>query len=99
MRNYRVRRVKVIVTLGGCALIFAVSTSARFAAALGQGSQIPQGDNTQNWPTVNADPLRDGWVRSDPHISTQSITKMSGFGLVRKAKLGPAPSTARLVSQ
>jgi hypothetical protein len=56
-------------------------------AARAQGSQIPQGYNSQNWPTANSDAQRDSWVRSDPYVSLESMKKAAGFGVIRKVKL------------
>jgi hypothetical protein len=65
----------------------------------GQGSQIPQGYNSQNWFTANADAQRDSWVRSDTYISIESMEKKSGFGVVRKVRLEDSSTPENFVTQ
>src|SRR5215831_6780296 len=49
-----------------------------------------QGKNASDWPTANATPQRDAWVRQDAQISKQNMQSMKGFGVVRKVQLsGP----------
>jgi len=64
-----------------------------------QGSQIPQGYNSQDWTTVNADAERDSWVRTDPYISLGSMQNPTGFGVVRKVKLEENPTSGHFDSQ
>lgn len=68
-----------------------VATSCFVAAALiSPRPAKAQGKNAPDWATANANPQRDGWVRTDPQISRQNLKSMKGWGVVRKVQLGGA---------
>jgi hypothetical protein len=56
-------------------------------AVLTPRSVRAQGKNAQDWPTANATPQRDAWIRTDGSISRQNMQSMKGFGVLRKVQL------------
>jgi hypothetical protein len=62
----------------GCAFIWTGAAHAQFRGG-------------PDWSTAGGDAQRSSWVRSDPKISVEKITK-PGFGLTWKIKLASEPS-------
>src|ERR1035437_3896827 len=66
-------RIGFIAVFIGCALLSAVAARA-------------QGRGNANWTTAGYDAQRSFWVRTDPKISADSLSK-PGFGFLWKIKL------------
>jgi hypothetical protein len=64
----------------GCAFVCAEAAHAQFRGGL-------------DWSTAGGDAQRSSWVRSDPKVSVERISK-PGFGLAWKIKLSAEPSVA-----
>jgi outer membrane protein assembly factor BamB len=77
--------IRLSVLLGICAL----------ATAIGWA----QGRNVGfDWPATNADAQRTSWLRLDPHISSESLSK-PGFQLQWREKLNNAPRQSASLGQ
>ena len=95
-KEFAMKASSVFRVISVCGLLFPGALAVIRQIALAQGTQIPQGYSSQNWLTTNADAQRDSWVRTDPHISVQSV---KGFGVVRKVKVEGSSATGGLTSQ
>ena len=86
MRKRFTNLLNLAVCLGMIALLTAAFTHRPVRA---------QGKNAQDWPTANATPQRDAWIRIDFSISPQNMQNMKGFGVLRKVQLeGDSRQTA-----
>lgn len=76
--------------------------SAVGIALIGSGALHAQGRGGAEWTTSSYDAQRTGWVRTDPRISVQSMTKAGDFGTFKflwKLKLEYDPKAPTTLTQ
>ncbi len=77
------KKLAILFQLALCFALFGVVA----VSVLMPDLVLAQGKNAQDWPTANATPQRDAWIREDFQISPENMQSMTGFGVVRKYQL------------